>query len=57
MLEPTNIPALISELRGYQLTLDPNTVICDRLIVDQAADIMAAMVAHIAMLEGRLGHE
>jgi hypothetical protein len=56
-MTPTDIPALVAQLRDYQLTLDENVVICDRRIVDQSASIMTVMAAHIGMMESNLARQ
>lgn len=42
---------LVSRLRDYGLTLDPNLVFCDRRVVDEAADHIEALNARIKVLE------
>ena len=41
---------LVERLRDYGLTLDPNVVICERRIVDEAADRIEALEAENAAL-------
>lgn len=53
-MTPTDIPQLIADLRNYSLTLDENTVICDRRAVDQSASIMLAMAADLGLRDSNL---
>lgn len=45
---------LLERLRDYGLTLEPNVVICDRRVVDEAAAHIGALEAENARLLGAL---
>ena len=48
-MTPTNIPELVRRLRDYQPTLTEGVIIHSRETVEQAAELLWAMAADLAM--------